>query len=257
MKRLYFGSNLKMYKNVHDTVCYLKELEALTMDLDRERVELFIMPSFTALAEAKKNVQRIQIGAQNMCWADRGQFTGEISPCMLEELGVGLVMVGHSERRHVFGETDEEVNQKVLAGLRHGMQVLLCVGETADDKKYGISAEVLRKQLLVGLHGVSGQDARSIGVAYEPVWSIGVDGIPASPDYAEEMHRVIKDCLKDIFGEASGSIPVLYGGSVNSGNACQLIARESIDGLFVGRAAWQAGQFNRLIRDAVEAKIPG
>ena len=187
-----------------------------------------------------------------MCWEDQGQFTGEISPVMLKELGIDLVMIGHSERRHVFGETDIQENRKVQACLRHGMNVLLCVGETEEEKKYGISAEILRKQLIVGFHGVTEDDAKNIRVAYEPVWSIGVHGTPASADYAEAMHRVLKQCLREIFGNASEQIPVLYGGSVNADNAGQLIVQKSIDGLFVGRAAWQADQFNNLIRDAMK-----
>ena len=251
MKKLYFGSNLKMYKNIKETEIYLKELEEMTSDISREEAELFIIPSFTSLEIAVKNVSGILIGAQNMCWEDQGQFTGEISPLMLKELGIRLVMVGHSERRHVFGETDRDENRKVLSGLRHGMKVLLCVGETLEDKEYGISAETLRRQLLIGFHGVPEEMADNIWVAYEPVWSIGEKGIPASPAYAEAMHCVIKRCLGEMFGESSENIPVLYGGSVNPGNANQLIAQKSINGLFIGRAAWEADQFQLLIRDAI------
>ena len=125
--------------------------------------------------------------------------------------------------------------------------------ETAEEKEFGISAEVLRTQLKVGFHGVSAEDAKNIWVAYEPVWSIGVNGTPASADYAEEMHKVIKATLCEIFGDAADEIPALYGGSVNPGNACDLIVQPSIDGLFTGRAAWQADKFNTLIRDAISA----
>lgn len=252
MKKLYFGSNLKMYKTIQDTVSYLKDLEGLTSDISQDDMELFIIPSFISLKKAKESVHHIRIGAQNMCWEDQGQFTGEISPLMLKEVGIDLVMIGHSERRHVFGETDIQENRKVHACLRHGMNVLLCVGETEEEKEYGISEEILRKQLMVGFHGVTADMAKNIRVAYEPVWSIGVHGTPASPDYAEEMHRVLKQCLRELFGNASKEIPVLYGGSVNADNASQLIVQKSIDGLFVGRAAWQADQFNNLIRDAIK-----
>lgn len=185
-----------------------------------------------------------------MSWKDQGQFTGEISPLMLKELGLDLVMIGHSERRHVFGETDLEENKKVKAALNHGFTTLLCIGETAEEKKFGISAEVLRTQLKIGFHDVPAKQANNIWVAYEPVWSIGVNGTPASADYAEEMHKVIKNCLWEIFGEAADEIPVLYGGSVNPGNANELIVQPSIDGLFTGRAAWDADKFNMLIRNA-------
>lgn len=185
-----------------------------------------------------------------MCWEDEGQFTGEISPCMIEEMGINLVMIGHSERRHVFGETDVEENRKVRLALKHGFKTLLCIGETAEEKKYGISSEVLRSQLKIGFYGVDASDALNIWVAYEPVWSIGVNGTPATAQYAEKMHEVIKETLREIFGETGESIPVLYGGSVNPQNANQLIIQPSVDGLFVGRSAWQAQAFEKLIRNA-------
>lgn len=258
MKKLYFGSNLKMYKGIEDTTKYLQGLVERTKDIGRDEIELFIIPSFTTLESAVNCCEReyVRIGAQNMCWEEEGQFTGEISPRMLEEMGINLVMIGHSERRHVFGETDVEENQKVQAALKHGFKTLLCIGETADEKKYGISAEVLRTQLKVGFYGVDASQVDNIWVAYEPVWSIGVNGTPATAEYAQEMHQVIKETLEEIFGEAGKEIPVLYGGSVNPGNANQLIVQPSIDGLFVGRAAWQADAFEKLIKDAIaEYKI--
>lgn len=254
-KKLYFGSNLKMYKNIHDTVEYLQNLVEYTKDLSRDEIELFIIPSYTTLESASKNVDHafVKIGAQNMCWEDEGQFTGEVSPLMLKEIGIDLVMIGHSERRHVFGETDIEENKKVKAALNHGFTTLLCIGETAEEKSYGISPEVLRTQLKIGFHDIPVSQIPNIWVAYEPVWSIGVNGTPATADYAEEMHKVIRQTLLDIFGDAGADIPVLYGGSVNPGNASDLIVQPSIDGLFTGRAAWQADKFDKLIRDAKTA----
>lgn len=253
-KKLYFGSNLKMYKNIQDTVSYLQKLVENTKSISRDEIELFIIPSYTTLERVTKNIDRnyVMIGAQNMCWEDEGQFTGEISPLMLKELGLDLVMIGHSERRHVFGETDTEENKKVKAALNHGFTTLLCIGETGEEKNFGISPEVLRTQLKIGFHGVSPDKIGKIWVAYEPVWSIGVNGTPATADYAEEMHKVIKECLHEIFGDASKDIPVLYGGSVNPSNANELIVQPSIDGLFTGRAAWDADKFDTLIRDAKE-----
>lgn len=255
MKKVYFGSNLKMYKNIKDTTEYLKALADYTKDLSREEIELFIIPSFTTLESATRCFDRqyIKLGAQNMCWEDEGQFTGEISPLMLKELGLDLVMIGHSERRHVFGETDAEENKKVKAALNHGFTTLLCIGETGEEKAFGISPEVLRTQLKIGFHDVPASQVPKIWVAYEPVWSIGVNGTPATADYAEEMHQVIKACLVELFGQAGKEIPVLYGGSVNPGNAQDLIVQPSIDGLFTGRAAWQADKFNVLIRDSLSA----
>ena len=253
MKKLYFGSNLKMYKGIAETADYLQRLAENTKDISRDEIELFIIPSYTALANAVACCANrgIRIGAQNMCWEEQGQFTGEVSPCMLEEAGVRFVMIGHSERRHVFGESDAEENKKVITALKHGFKTLLCIGETAEEKRYGISAEVLSTQLKIGFYGVDQRDAGNIWVAYEPVWSIGVNGTPATAEYAEEMHKAIKDALEQIFPDAGSNIPVLYGGSVNPQNADELIAQPSIDGLFVGRAAWDADAFDKLIRSAM------
>ena len=254
-KKLYFGSNLKMYKNIQDTITYLHKLAQNTADLNREEIQLFIIPSFTSLEQASvcTDQKQILLGAQNMCWEDQGQFTGEISPLMLKELNLGLVMIGHSERRHVFGETDIEENKKVKTALRHGFTALLCIGETKEQKDYGISPEVLRTQLKVGLHDIPMDKLDKVWIAYEPVWSIGVNGTPASPEYAESMHKIIKETLSELFQENASQIPVLYGGSVNPQNADKLIVQPSIDGLFTGRAAWDADKFNILIRNAVKA----
>jgi len=252
-KKIYFGTNLKMYKTIKDTTEYLQKLVENTKDISREDIELFVIPSYTTLSSAVSCVDRqyVKLGAQNMCWEEQGQFTGEISPLMLQELGLDLVMIGHSERRHVFGETDATENLKVKSSLAHGFTTLLCIGETREEKDFGISDEVLRTQLKVGFHGVDASDAGKIWVAYEPVWSIGVNGTPASAEYAEEKHKIIKQCLKEIFGEEAKKIPALYGGSVNPGNAEGLIVQPSIDGLFTGRAAWQADAFDKLIRQAM------
>lgn len=249
----YFGSNLKMYKTVAETVDYLEELSSQMADLPRDEFEIFIIPSYTSMDRVShdENIRDILLGAQNMCWEAEGPFTGEISPKMLKELNLDMVMIGHSERRHVFGESDEEENRKVLAGLAWGFTVLLCIGETAEEKAAGQSKEVLCRQLREGFKGVQPEQIGKIWVAYEPVWSIGESGTPASPEYAEEMHKEIKTCLFELFGEAGAAIPTLYGGSVNPGNAKALFARPSVDGLFVGRSAWQAKAFRELVRIAL------
>lgn len=252
-KKLYFGSNLKMYKTTQETVLYLRRLTELTRDISREQMELFILPSFTALEKSAETVdqERILLGAQNMCWKEKGPFTGEISPLMLREAGIHLVMVGHSERRQLFGETDFEEGQKAACALQHGFTVLLCVGETMEEKEYGISSEVIRKQLKAGLHEAREKDADNIWIAYEPVWAVGEKGRAASGEYAEKIHQTIKECLRELFGEKGRKIPVLYGGSVSQSNAEQFILQPDIDGLYVGRAAWDADEFNALIRKAV------
>ncbi len=256
MKKLFFGTNLKMYKNISDTESYLKRLVENTKDISRDEIQMFVIPSYTSLPAATSAIDQnyIKLGAQNMCWEEQGQFTGEISPLMLDEIGISLVMIGHSERRHVFGETDEMENKKVLCALAHGFTTLLCIGETAEEKDGGISDEVLRSQLKIGLLGVKKEQVEKLWIAYEPVWAIGVNGKPASVEYAREKHQVIRDCLIELFGEELGeAIPVLYGGSVNPDNANELIVQDNIDGLFTGRSAWDADKFNLLIRDAMDS----
>ena len=153
------GSNNKMTMTIRETVDYLRALDFLTAQLPRESLRLFFIPSFTALSAASACAGGIDLGAQNMCWEERGQFTGEVSPLMLREVGVSIVEIGHSERRHIFGETDEMANRKVLCALSHGFTPLLCVGETAEQRACGIADEILRIQLIRGLRGVSAADA--------------------------------------------------------------------------------------------------
>ncbi|WP_182187544.1 triose-phosphate isomerase family protein [Pectinatus frisingensis] len=249
MKKLYLGTNLKMYKTIKETTQYLNSLAILTNDIANS-VNLFVLPSYTALPEASLilNNTNIKLGAQNMCWEERGQFTGEISPVMLKELGISIVMVGHSERRHVFGEIDQIENRKIITALQYGFTVILCVGETLEDKNYNISDEVLKRQLKIDLYNVSEKFYDKILIGYEPVWAIGKEGLPATPEYAQQKHKLIKKTLNEIFGSKGSNIPILYGGSVNMCNAEKLIVMDDIDGLYVGRSAWQADDFNRLIR---------
>ena len=194
-KKLYFGSNFKMYKNIQATEEYLQAITAATKDINREEIQFFFIPSYTSLESASKCSVRnsFMLGAQNMCWEDEGQFTGEISPLMLKELGLDLVMIGHSERRHGFGESDYTENKKVRKALDSGFTTLLCVGETAQEKEFKISAEVLRTQLKVGLHGVAKGQLEEVWIAYEPVWSIGPGKTPAGKDYITRIARFVKE----------------------------------------------------------------
>lgn len=252
--KIYLGTNTKMYKTIEETQCFLTELSRLTADISREQLELFVIPSFTALESARKCVraESVTLGAQNMGWEDEGQFTGEISPLMLKEVGAQIALIGHSERRHMLGETDGQENKKVLCALRHGLTPLLCVGETGAQKRAGTADEALRIQLKEGLLGAAPEQARRLWVAYEPVWAIGVNGVPAAKEYAEEKHEVIKQTLNGLFGEEiGGEIPVLYGGSVNRENAAELIQMPHVDGLFIGRSAWDARELNAIIRAAM------
>jgi len=252
--KIYLGTNTKMYKTIEETVSFLTELEGLTKHKNFDKMELFVIPSYTALHTAVKTLKKhhIKIGAQNMGWEKEGQFTGEISPVMLQEIGISIVMIGHSERRHIFRETNEEENKKVKAALKYGFSPLLCIGETMEEKEYGISDEILRIQLRVGLSGINQEEAKKIWIAYEPVWSIGIDGVPASKEYANKRHKVIKETLDVMFGEEVGNeIPVMYGGSVNADNAKELIQMPEIEGLFIGRSAWEARNFANIIEQVI------
>ena len=248
--KLLIGTNLKMYKGMRQTAEFLENLAANTADL-RPELTLFVIPSYTSLPIAVTTMQdgAIILGAQNMHPQEQGQYTGEISPLMLSELGIKLVMIGHSERRHVFAETDSMENLKVLSALNHGFTALLCVGETAEQKDGGIADEVLSRQLEIGLKGVSKDQLQRLWIAYEPVWAIGVGGSPASAEYAQKKHAFIHQILDKMFGV--NQVPVLYGGSVNPENAQELILQKDIDGLFIGRSAWDADNFNQLIRQVL------
>lgn len=249
LKRLLIGTNLKMHKTAAETAEYLRRLQELTADISREELTLFVLPSFTALERA--NAVRdgsVLLGAQNMYPAARGAFAGEISVRMLREFHLDIVMAGHSERRHIFGETDETEGHKVGCALENGMVALLCIGETAEQRDSGSADEILQTQLHIGLKRVTPGQCEKLWVAYEPVWAIGNNGQPATAAYADERHRVIRHTLLKILGKAGTNVPIIYGGSVNPENAVQYIALDSVDGLFTGRSAWYADAFNVLLR---------
>ncbi|MEG0743066.1 MAG: triose-phosphate isomerase [Clostridia bacterium] len=254
MEKLYIGTNTKMYMSLAETTDYLVRLSQVTTDLCRDDFELFVIPSFTSLQAARSCVakEQITVGAQNIAWEDMGQFTGEISPVMLKEIGVEIAEIGHSERRHILHETDEEENRKVLCAMRHGLRPLLCIGETGQQKEQGISDEILRIQLKIGLHNVPLQNVEKLLVAYEPVWAIGVNGTPASAEYVHDKHGIIRKTLQELFGKKGDCVPVLYGGSVNNANCEELIVLPNVDGLFIGRSAWNAENFDTIIRMTIK-----
>ncbi|MBL8577666.1 MAG: triose-phosphate isomerase [Mesorhizobium sp.] len=216
-------------------------------------IQPFVVPPFTYVSEVKAALAgtRVKVGAQNMHWEDAGAWTGEISAPMLVDCGLDLVELGHSERRANFGETDRTVGLKVAAAVRHGLVPLICVGETLAERDAGRAEEVLEQQVRGALEFVDGKaSAESILFAYEPVWAIGVNGIPATAGYAGERQREIGDLVASIL---RSRCPVLYGGSVNRDNAAELIVEPCIDGLFVGRAAWDVDGYLDIMRIAATA----
>lgn len=249
---LYLGSGWKMNMTAAETRVYLRELRRYA-DVLAGRHYLFVVPPFTSLWAAKEELagSPIHLGAQNMHWEKEGSFTGEISPGMMAEIGIDLVELGHSERRRFFGETDETINRKVLAALPFGWRVLLCVGETAWDKECGLADEALTMQLRRAFRGVTQEQAGWIMIAYEPVWAIGEQGTPATPQYISSRHCHIKRVLRDLWRRAGDGVPILYGGSVNKTNAAEIIVQPQVDGLFIGRASWDAKAYCRLLEDLV------
>ncbi|MHB8065353.1 MAG: triose-phosphate isomerase [Ruminiclostridium sp.] len=248
MKRVLLGTNWKMHKTAEEAVNYTKELKELSRNF--ESFEIFIIPPYTDLWEVKKIVKdsSILLGAQNMHWEAEGAYTGEISPKMLKEIGIDIIELGHSERRQYYNETDFTVNKKVLAALNYGMIPLICVGEKLEDKEYGVSKEILSKQVKLALNGVLESQVSKIWIAYEPVWAIGEQGIPAEPSYIGEIHTHIRNILIELYGENSGTIvPILYGGSVNIDNSVAFIKQPNVDGLFIGRSAWMTENFHNIM----------
>lgn len=243
MKQVWIGTSWKMNKT-------LAEAQAFARGLAKDGpagIQRFIVPPFTAVREVKAMLAAtsVKVGAQNMHWDDEGAWTGEISPLMLEDCGLDLVELGHSERREFFGETDETVGLKVEAAVRHGLTPLICIGETLAQREAGQAQAVLEAQVRGALGKLSpAQKAATILLAYEPVWAIGAKGIPATSDYADARQAEIIAVAQDVLG---CKVPCLYGGSVNPGNCEELIQCPHIDGLFIGRSAWNVDGYNDIL----------
>ena len=208
------------------------------------RVEVLACPPFTSLAAAQEALKGspIAVGAQNVHWAESGAFTGEISAPMLAEMGIGHAIIGHSERRQYFGETDETVNQRLVAALDAGLIPLVCIGETLEQRDADQVESVIRKQVEVGLAGLSTAQMTTTVIAYEPVWAIGT-GRTATPEQAQEVHALVRQLLRDRFGETAEDVRVLYGGSMKPANAEDLLAQPDIDGGLIGGASLKADDF--------------
>lgn len=249
---LLIGTNLKMNQTAAETRRFILDLGQA---LSASNAQYFVIPPFTSLAaavEARDETRLpLWIGAQNMHWEPGGAFTGEISAPMLTALGVDLVLLGHAERRGLFHETDANLRQKVPAAVNAGLRVLLCVGETADERAYGVGQETVDRQLKIALGAVDLTAAPLLQVAYEPVWSIGAGGTPAQPEDVTPVSRHIRSLLVDQFGSAGSGVPILHGGSVDAVNAGTFLAVPEINGLFVGRAAWTADGFAAIAKAGV------
>ncbi len=249
-KKYWIGTGWKMNHLLPEAKDYAKKLEAFIKD-ESPKSNLFICPPFTAISNVSEILKEVDIhvAAQNMHWQEKGAVTGEISPLMIKDAGGNMVELGHSERRANFGESDHTVNLKVKAALQQDLLPLVCIGDSAEEKKKGISSDILTKQVIFALDGIQLRDKQQLILAYEPVWAIGEHGTPASPEFANEMQGFIKETITQEMGEdLAHNIPVLYGGSVNQNNALELIKQPNIDGLFIGRAAWKVEGFIAIIK---------
>jgi triosephosphate isomerase len=255
MRTPIIAGNWKMYKTVADTVKYVKEFRGMVKDISD--VEIVIAPPFTAVyaaAEAARN-SNVIIAAQDLYWEREGAFTGEVSAQMIREAGAEFVIIGHSERRTLFGETDTAVNQKTVAAFAAGLTPIVCIGETLDQRDRNETLTVLDRQITKGLEGLTGEQLAQLVIAYEPVWAIGT-GRTASPAQAGEAHTHIRGRLRQWFGaEAAETCHVIYGGSVKPENAKDLVGQADVDGALVGGASLDIRAFLEIISKSRPAKL--
>lgn len=235
---------------MHNTLAEAAALaEALTKTANKNNAEIIVSPSFTALAKVAEITKgsAVQVAAQDVHWEDKGAFTSAVSPVQAKDAGATHTIIGHSERRSVFGDTDEILNKKTAAALRHGLTVIFCVGETLQEREADKTLKVIESQLENGLKGFSAQDLKGLVIAYEPVWAIGT-GKTATPEQAQEVHAAIRRYLAAKYGaEFADATRILYGGSVKDSNVDEIMAKEDVDGALVGGQSLIADKFARII----------
>lgn len=242
------AGNWKMNTGVVDGCRLAVQVSRACLEFEDDR-EVLLAPPFTSLSEVSSVISdsSIIIAAQNVCWDEKGAFTGEISPVMIQDAGATAAIVGHSERRQLFSENDELINKRIKGGLSFGLLMVLCIGETLDEREENETFDVLRKQVLMGLQDVSSEDMVNVVIAYEPVWAIGT-GKTASQEQAQQAHYFIRKVIAEKYEKnIADQIRILYGGSVNGSNVDQLMAQPDIDGALVGGAALDAESFGRII----------
>jgi triosephosphate isomerase len=247
MRIPFIAANWKMHKTVHEAVVFVKEFRSLVKDIDD--VEIVVAPPFTAVhavAEAARNTN-VGVAGQNAYWERQGAFTGEISAEMVREAGAEYVILGHSERRLTFGDTDQQVNRRLVAALGAKLTPIVCIGETLDERESNQTMAVLDRQIKVGLDGMSGEQIGSLVIAYEPVWAIGT-GRNATPEQAAEAHGHIRQRLRQWFGgDAADHCHVIYGGSVKPDNIHELVLLPDVDGALVGGASLEIKSFHDIV----------
>ncbi|OQY10776.1 MAG: triose-phosphate isomerase [Fusobacteriia bacterium 4572_132] len=251
MRKTIIAGNWKMNKTNAESVQMVSELKELVKDI--KNIEIVIGAPFTALSDMQKELKgsNVKVAAENMHWEESGAFTGEISPVMLEALGLEYVILGHSERRAYFGETNEIVNKKVKSALKHNIKAIVCVGEQLEDREAGNTEKVVEDHVRGALKDLKAEEVLNTVIAYEPVWAIGT-GKTASPEQAEEVHKFIRNLLTEMYDEKiAQEITIQYGGSMKPNNAKELLSKENIDGGLIGGASLQAIDFIEIIKSAL------
>ncbi|MBP1925526.1 triosephosphate isomerase [Sedimentibacter acidaminivorans] len=242
------AGNWKMNNNIHESISLVNNLIQLSNDFNNN-VEVLVCVPFTALYSIRKllNSSNIKLGAQNMHYDEKGAYTGEISPLMLKEIGVEYVIVGHSERRQYFNETDESVNKKLKSSINFAIKPILCIGETLEQRERKIEKITVENQIINAFKDIKAEDAVKVVIAYEPIWAIGT-GKTATSEEANEMSSFIRNVFKELYNEElAKQVIVLYGGSVKGENASELMNQTDIDGALVGGASLSAEEFIRII----------
>ena len=247
MKKPIIAGNWKMNNTKAEAEELITALKPLVKDVTR--TDVVVCVPFTCIEKVKKlvNGSKIKVGAQNVAWADKGAFTGEISAAMLKEVGAEYVIIGHSERRQYFGETDKSVNMRLVQALKNELKPIVCVGETLDERNGGKTETVLRAQLEGGLEGISAEDMKNVVIAYEPVWAIGT-GVTATAEQANTTIKFIRKTLAKMFTRpVANKVRIQYGGSMNAKNASELMAMSDIDGGLIGGASLKAEDFSKVV----------
>jgi triosephosphate isomerase len=253
-RRPLISGNWKMHLNHFEAIQTVQKLSYLLKKDDYASVDVTVHPPFTDLRSVQTVLEAdkipVGLGAQHCHFEEKGAFTGEVSPAMLAKLNVAYVICGHSERRQLFGETDEMVNQKVKAIIKHGMTPIMCCGETLEEREAGSTEERVSSQVRAGLRGVGADDVAKLVIAYEPIWAIGT-GRNATPDDAQAVCKAIRGVVAEEAGaDAAGAVRVQYGGSVKGTNAAELLSQPDIDGALVGGASLDPEDFARIVQSA-------
>ena len=250
MRRTVIAGNWKMNMTPAETKKFIAELRPMVDGLDKCDIVLCVPFVDIATAVEAAAGSNIRIGAENVHFAESGAYTGEISAKMLTEIGTQYVIVGHSERRQYFGETDETVNKRTKAALAAGLKVILCLGEVKEERLAGITDEVVSMQTKLDLAGVSAEELKNIIIAYEPVWAIGT-GLTATPEQADETCGVIRRTIASLYGEAAAEeMTIQYGGSMNDANAAELLSKVNVDGGLIGGASLKTDKFTAIVKAA-------